>query len=118
LTDDEAQWGPCTPPYASPEQARNDKKNISFKSDFFTLGTIAYELLTGTNPYYNAKDSKIDVLHKVQSLMPPSLYSIGVSSPSFSAVIETVMKKEPFERFRSASRFKQALLECRKAGNG
>jgi eukaryotic-like serine/threonine-protein kinase len=119
LTEDAAQWGPCTPPYASPEQARNDKKSISFKSDLFSLGTIAYELLTGTNPYVNPQsDSREDVLRKIQTYIPASLNSIGKSSPAFSRVVENLMKKEPFERFRTISRLKQELQECREPSNG
>lgn len=119
LTDDAAEWGPCTPPYASPEQARNDKKNITFKSDLFTLGTIAYELLTGSNPYADPKtDSREDMLHKIQTLVPKTLHALGKTTMAFSQLIEILMKKEPFERFRTVSRFKQSLLECHEAQNG
>jgi serine/threonine protein kinase len=119
LTDDAAQWGPCTPPYASPEQARNDKKNITFKSDLFTLGTIAYELLTGSNPYADPQtDTKEDMLVKIQTLVPTTLYALGKTTQLFSQMIEVLMKKEPFERFRTVSRFKQSLLECHEAQNG
>ncbi len=118
LTDDAAQWGPCTPPYASPEQARNDKMNITFKSDLFTLGTIAYELLTGSNPYVDPKtDSKEDILHKILTLAPATLHALGKTTQLFSQMIEVLMKKEPFERFRTVSRFKQSLQDCHEAQN-
>jgi len=119
LTDDELEWGPCTPPYASPEQAKNDKASISFKSDFFTLGTIAYELLTGSNPYFDPKtDTKIDVISKVRLHVPRPLYELGLSTRAFSDIVETLMKKEPFERFRTVARFRQALLDSRRTSNG
>lgn len=119
LTDDEAEWGPCTPPYASPEQAKNEKSSISFKSDFFTLGTIAYELLTGSNPYFDPKtDTRMDVIEKVRFFIPKPLHQLGLTTKAFSNVIETVMKKEPFERFRTVSRFKQALIDSGEVSHG
>ena len=119
LTDDYAQWGPCTPPYASPEQAKNDKKNISFKSDLFSLGTMTYELITGANPYFDPhNDTKPDVFKKVCSLVPKSLHQLGLTSKPFSDIIEVLMKKEPFERYRTVGRFTQALLDFREASYG
>lgn len=111
-------WGPCSPPYASPEQAKNDKRHITFKSDFFAMGTIAYELLCGRNPYYATGDCREDILHKVLTKAPPTLASLGRASEAFSGVIETVMRKEPYERYRSPQRFRDALLLARGALNG
>jgi serine/threonine-protein kinase len=110
-TETHAPFGPCTPPYASPEQANNDKKNITFKSDCFTLGTIAYELLTGVNPYYDpAKDKLDDVLDKVRSHTPTTLVTQGKASQRFSDAIEKIMRKQPYERYRTPEFFRAALV--------
>ena len=118
LTHDNAPWGPCTPLYASPEQATNDKTNISFKSDFFALGTIAYELMTGENPYGKESDSGRDVLHRVRTFKPKALSELGLASERFSKIIEVLMKKQPFERYRTIQLFKQALQDFRGTANG
>lgn len=94
--------GPCTPCYASPEQATNDKKNISFKTDMFALEIICYEMLSGSNPFIDASGEQYfdDVLERVCSYNPPSLESHGASN-EFSRVIAKMMSKEPFKRYRT-----------------
>ena len=118
ITYDDLPWGPCTPLYASPEQTRNDKRNISFKSDIFALGTIAYELMTGSNPYGKASDDARTVFSKVRDYKPTTLFNLGLASEEFSKIIELLMKKEPFERYRTVPLFRQALLDFRKAFYG
>ncbi len=96
------QIGPCTPAYASPEQARNEKKFITFKSDFFALGTIAYELLTGGNPFKHAPNEPNDVvIGRVLDFSPPTLKQLGKASERFSNVVERLMSKEPYQRYRT-----------------
>lgn len=95
-----AEMGPCTPIYASPEQAKNDKCNISFRSDHFTLGTLCYELLSGSNPFYSDGDLLDVILSKVLTQELPKLSDLGVCSPEFSSIIEKMMSKQPYKRYR------------------
>lgn len=110
-------WGPMTPNYASPEQANYDKSAISFKTDLFALATIAYELLTGKNPYVDdGPTSAHAVLHNVLTLKPPTLQSVGAASAAFSNIVVRMMEKEPFKRYRTISllrsELKKAQEEC------
>ena len=100
LTNSFADWGPCSTPYASPEQAVNDKRAISYKSDFFSLGVLAYELMTGKNPFAEQGDYNEDVLEKVSNFEPPPLSENNVSSKLFSDLINKMMSKKPYQRPR------------------
>ena len=105
-------WGPMTPHYASPEQANYDKQAISYKTDFFSLATIAYELLAGTNPYVGtAVITPHEVLHNILTHTPPSLHELGLASNRFSAVICRMMAKEPFRRHRTISSLRNDLTQ-------
>jgi len=95
-------FGPCTPEYASPEQARNDKQNITFKSDFFSLGVIAYEIMAGDIPFgWSTKIGYPKVLENVINLEPPTLESLGACSAKMSGLVSKLMQKEPYKRHRT-----------------
>ena len=102
ITQTACAWGPMTAAYAAPEQTINDKNAISFKTDFFALGIIGYQLLSGTNPFApNPNTSFAQIMLNVQQLTPPSLNSLGLASPEFSALIEKLLEKQPYKRFRT-----------------
>jgi|LakWasMe82_HOW10_FD_contig_41_65843_length_937_multi_2_in_0_out_0_1 eukaryotic-like serine/threonine-protein kinase len=105
-------FGPCTPKYASPEQARNDKLNISFKSDFFSLGTLCYELLAGFNPFDDGASDLYTVLHNVVTNKAKPLHDLGLCSAEFSNIIQKIMEKEPYKRFRRIEDLTAALEAC------
>jgi serine/threonine protein kinase len=98
-TNTYSPWGPCTFFYASPEQAKNEKRLISFRSDFFALGTIIYELATGANPFGAFNEHGVTVLQRIVDYDPPALDEFGFSS-QFSSLVSRMMSKQPYLRPR------------------
>ncbi|MEQ9007419.1 MAG: serine/threonine-protein kinase [Ekhidna sp.] len=107
-------FGPCSPAYASPEQAKNEKSIISFKSDCFAIGTLAHELLTGSNPYKSAADQPFeDILFNVVQTELPTLLELGVSQQPFSDFVAIITQKQPYKRFRTVDILKSELDKLR-----
>lgn len=52
LTQTRAAVGPCTYPYAAPEQLRNDRELIDCRTDMYDLGLVAYQCVSGRHPYW------------------------------------------------------------------
>ena len=108
-----AEFGPCTPQYASPEQAINDKRNITFKSDFFSLGILCYEILDGGNPFLVESNLLDEILERVVKHDPPSLYENNRCSKEFSDLIRKMMEKRPYKRYRRIEDLKNDIAELR-----
>jgi len=102
-------YGPCTPKYSSPEQATNDKQNITFKSDFFSLGVLCYELLSGSNPFCEEDDLIDEVLAKVIGLEPPRLNDAADCTEEFAEIISKMIEKKPYKRHRKVDDLIEAL---------
>jgi len=96
-------FGPCSPPYASPEQANNDKKNITFKSDCFSLGIVAYELISGTHPFLPGAKTLSELFSRIKTKNPPPLHKVCGCDKRISGVVEKMMQKEPYRRHRTVS---------------
>lgn len=102
LTGSHWNIGPCTPAYASSEQLKNKKRSITFRADFFSLGVIIYELLTGKNPFAESVHEPVEVvMHRALTHNPKTLLELGLSSRPFSDLIARMMAKEPYMRPRT-----------------
>ena len=85
-----------SPLYMSPEQI-NDQ-TISGRSDIFSLGTLMYQLLTGTHPF-NAQ-SLIAINQKISNDEPPPLGEYRRDLPQeLDYTLGRMLKKNPDERY-------------------
>jgi len=91
-----------TPSYMPPEQALGKLEEVDEASDTYALGTILYELLSGTRAYPG--DDAYDILDAVLAGPPPALTSIAPDvPPELAAVATKAMAREKRARFQKAS---------------
>lgn len=93
---------PLTYFYASPEQYSGHKNLISYKTDFFCLGIIAYFLFTNTLPFGNDRNI---IAKKFQD----NELSIIMKSQILNNFCNNVFKKNPSERPRRIETFLKLL---------
>ncbi len=97
-----------TPHYMSPEQAAGDR-TIDGRTDIYSLGAMLYEMLTGEPPY--AGNSVQAVIAKILSERPsPITQTRDMVPQNVDAAIQRALAKSPADRFTSAGRLADALI--------
>lgn len=95
--------------YMSPEQI-TDSKNIDARSDYFSVGVILYQLLTGVMPF-DAPNLPA-LIDQIQNRYPKSPSEINpVISNKSENVILKLLEKQPYLRFQNASEVKNAFIQ-------
>lgn len=108
FTRSQTQFG--TPGYMSPEQVMG--KPLTNTSDLFSLGAVAFELLSGENPFPGTDVH--DILYKlVQSdpIRPTRLDERGLSATKWDDVFAVALAKDPQNRYESAAKLVSELVE-------
>ncbi|MCL2013188.1 MAG: serine/threonine protein kinase [Cystobacterineae bacterium] len=97
-----------SPRYMSPEQARGQNSQLTPQADIFSLGAMAYEMLTG-KPAFEG-DGVSQVLYRVVYETPRPLEQLVPDLPlGVRRAIDKALKKEPADRYSSAMAFSSAL---------
>ena len=100
-----------TPSYMSPEQAMGEK--LDGRSDIFSLGVVAFEMLSGQQPFPGANVTSIlyRLVH-VDPVEPADLEMNGLVPQKWREVFHKVLAKKPESRYQTASAFVQDLEYC------
>ena len=96
-----------TPYYMAPEQAKGSRE-LDHRVDLYAAGVILYEAITGEVPF-NA-DTFNELLFKIvlEQARPVEQVVPGID-PSFAAIVDKSMAREPSARFQTAREFQEAL---------
>lgn len=101
---------PLTPGYAAPEQFRDERALICFKTDFFAIGVVMYLLMSGNHPFHwDGNMDRLDVQLATLNHDPKPLSELVQVSQQFSDFVEKAMKKAQFERQRTPDIFVEQL---------
>ena len=94
-----------TPHYMAPEQFLGI--DIGVEADLFSVGVIAYELLTGRKPFTG---NSAAVMHQVLNQAPVNPTELTPRlSPLLDRVLHTALAKKREDRFQSARAFAEAF---------
>ncbi len=96
-----------TPHYMSPEQATAEKE-ITARSDVYSLGSVLYELLSGEPPHMGNSAQQIIMKIIAEDAAPVTKLRKAVPANVAAAVAKS-LEKLPADRFESAKAFAEAL---------
>lgn len=98
--------------YMAPEQFIGHE--LDARADLFSLGLVAWELLTLCRPFSKENDSDIVVLEKInhcdEQIVRPSQFNPAIPK-EIDHLILKALRKNPSERFSSAKEFQLAVRE-------
>jgi serine/threonine protein kinase len=95
-----------TPQYMSPEQARG--LPVDQRSDLYSLGVVAFELLVGVRPFEAADPMEI-LARQVRMALPP--LPPEVPAPLVQ-VIDRLCAKDPADRFQDAGELAEGCVRA------
>lgn len=95
-----------TAQYFSPEQARGE--TVDARTDLYSTGIVLFELLTGRAPFRGENPVAVAYQHVNSDAVTPSSLNPKVS-PAMDAVVLRALSKDRFERYQSASDFREDL---------
>ncbi len=101
------------PHYMSPEQARGDA--VDRRADIYSMGCIAYEMLSGKPPFYGGK--VFDVLTRQVEEMPRPLSEVAPDTPPWlERALMRCLAKNPGDRYITVYRLVEALRQGTDSG--
>jgi len=100
-----------TASYLAPEQIRGE--TLDARTDIFSLGVVAYEILTGQKPFTG--DHISTVLYKIMNETPPRTAEFDPAVPAaLDQIVHRALEKDRGQRYASCSEVKRDLAAALK----
>ncbi len=100
-------------PYVSPEQTGTLNRAVDYRSDYYSLGIVLYQIMTGSLPFQVENPAEWRHAHITRKPVPPR--EINPELPRiFAEIILKLIAKDPEERYQSAGGLLRDLKKCRR----
>jgi serine/threonine-protein kinase len=99
-----------TPHYMSPEQATAEKE-ITGRSDIYSLASVMYEMLAGNPPHVGSSAQQIIMKIIAEPVEAVTKFRKSVP-PNVAAAVAKALEKLPADRFETAAAFAAALTNA------
>jgi tRNA A-37 threonylcarbamoyl transferase component Bud32 len=99
-----------SPPYMAPEQSLG-RSNLDARTDIYSVGALAYFLLTGQPPFIRETAMELLVAHAHEKPTPISELRPEVPA-DLQAIVMRCLEKEPGRRFQDAESLENSLAQC------
>jgi hypothetical protein len=100
-----------TPNFIAPEAIENpDKADV--RSDLYSVGVVAYHLLTGQHVFKGATIAEVCRRHINDTPVPPSEQAGKKFDPELEGLVLRCLAKDPAARPQSAAELAEALGQC------
>ncbi len=94
--------------YIAPEQTGRINRVIDFRSDYYAIGVVLYELLTGRRPF--VAESPVELVHCHIAVEPTPPRELDARVPeSLSRVVLKLLAKRAEDRYQSAHGLRRDL---------
>ncbi len=90
ITATNSPFGPCTVGYSASEQLRNCKREIDIRTDLFSLGVVAAEMILGYNPYIQNANDILQIIKNIEQQPLPRLKISGDTQFLLARFIKTL----------------------------
>lgn len=99
-----------TPSYMAPEQARGQLGWLGPHTDLYTVGVLAYELITGAKPFA-AEHARVVMLQHCTAPVPEPTLTPGLEVPNgLIDIVLRLLAKNPEARYANGAALRKALL--------
>ncbi len=103
-----------TPLFMSPEQSTR-YEDVDARSDIYSLGAVAYFMLTGVPPFQGTSLMEVLAAHTSKDVVPPSRKVASIPA-DVERIVVRCLEKRPEDRFQDVASLAVALAACQCAG--
>lgn len=100
-------------PYMSPENSGETTCLVDYRTDFYSVGIVLYELIVGCQPFQSDNPVRLRKMHISQRAIPPLILGQGWISEDLNDIVMKCLEKDPADRYNNAHALISDLKEVR-----